>query len=237
MNTHDDTPLTFYLTPPHPCSYLDRNDAQTIFVDPRRLITGRIYQALSDQGFRRSGSHLYRPHCNNCDACTPIRLPVEKFRPNRTQRRVAKRNSGLRVVIEPATFNRRFYSLYERYISLRHADGDMYPASEDQFRTFLLSQWSATQFMSLYDGERLLSVAVTDQTDSGLSAVYTFFEPTLEKRSLGVLSILQQIEWAKSLGLPYLYLGYWIQGSQKMVYKTSYRPLELFVNRRWIPLN
>ena len=161
-------------------------------------------------------------------------MPVDAFEPKRSQRRVLKRNTDLEVRIEEAAFSRRHYALYERYISLRHADGDMYPASEDQYRSFLLSPWSNSVFLSLYEGERLLSVAVTDRQPSGLSAVYTFFEPNEDKRSLGTLSILEQIKLCRDWGLPYLYLGYWIKDCDKMNYKTQYRPTEMFVNDRWL---
>ena len=229
--------IQFFLTPPHPCSYLARNDAQTLFVDPRRIISSDLYQTLTDRGFRRSGSHVYQPRCNPCSACVATRIPVEEFRSRRTQRRVIKNNQDLRLEIEDARFSRRHYNLYARYISLRHADGDMYPASEDQFRSFLLSPWSASFFICLYQGQKLLSVAVTDQQPSGLSAIYTFFEPNEERRSLGVLSILQQIEVCRTLELPYLYLGYWVRDCAKMAYKTDFRPTELYQNNHWTRLD
>ncbi len=228
--------MQFFLTPKHPCSYLNRNNAQTLFFDPRQVITSDIYQTLTDQGFRRSGSHLYRPHCGSCSACIPTRVPVAQFQPKRSQKRVLKKNSDLHVRLEEATFSRRHYHLYERYISLRHAEGDMYPASEDQYRSFLLSPWSHSVFLSIYSGEQLLSVAVTDKQPQGLSAIYTFFEPNADDRSLGVLSILKQIELCQELEVPYLYLGYWIKDCEKMNYKTQYRPTELFVNNRWVTL-
>ena len=162
---------------------------------------------------------------------------MDQFNPKRTQRKVANRNSDLVVEVEPTQFSKRHYHLYERYISLRHADGDMYPASEDQFRSFLLSPWSDSLFISLYEGSRLLSVAVTDRQENGLSAIYTFFEPTEERRSLGVMSILKQIELCKAWGLPYLYLGYWIKECDKMSYKTNYRPTQLYLNNRWTQIN
>lgn len=224
----------FFLTPEHPCSYLNRSNAQTLFFDPRQIVTSSVYQTLTDQGFRRSGSHLYRPHCNGCEACVPTRVPVEDFTPRRSQKRVLKRNADLHIEIEEANFSRRHYHLYERYISLRHADGDMYPASEDQFRSFLLSPWSSSVFVSTYEGARLVSVAVTDKQPHGLSAIYTFFEPNEADRSLGVWSILQQIELCREWQLPYLYLGYWIRESAKMSYKTEYRPCELYLNNRWV---
>lgn len=227
----------FFLTPQHPCSYLPRNNAQTLFFDPRLTVTPSIYQQLTDQGFRRSGSHLYRPHCSECQACIPTRIPVSDFSPRRSQRRVLKKNADLKVSIEEARFSRRHYSLYERYISLRHADGDMYPASEDQYRSFLLSPWSNSVFLCIYEGERLLSVAVTDRQEQGLSAIYTFFEPAVTERSLGVMSILRQIQLTAELGLPYLYLGYWVKDCLKMAYKTEYRPTELYVENRWVRVN
>ncbi len=235
-NSTDSGQAQFFLTPKHPCSYLNRNNAQTLFFDPRQVITTEIYQHLTDQGFRRSGSHLYRPHCGGCNACIPTRVPVAQFKPRRSQQRVLKKNADLEVRIEEATFSRRHYHLYERYISLRHADGDMYPASEDQFRSFLLSPWSKSQFISIYRGQQLLSVAVTDKQPNGLSAIYTFYEPQEEARSLGVFSILQQVQLCMDWGLPYLYLGYWVKDCAKMSYKTDYRPTELFVNNRWVRL-
>ncbi|MBT7335330.1 MAG: arginyltransferase [Gammaproteobacteria bacterium] len=232
--TSKDTPLKFLLTPAHVCSYLDRNQAQTLFFDPREPVTPAIYQSLADQGFRRSGGHLYRPHCGDCNACVPTRLPVSEFVPKRSQKRVLKKNLDIQVRLEEAQFSPRHYNLYERYISLRHKDGDMYPASEDQYRSFLLSPWSNSLFLSLYHEEKLLSVAVTDKQARGLSAIYTFFEPTQESRSLGVLSLLKQIELCREMALPYLYLGYWIKDCQKMSYKIQYRPTELFIENRWV---
>lgn len=227
----------FFLTPKHPCSYLPRNNAQTLFFDPREVVTPKIYQDLTDQGFRRSGSHLYRPHCQACQACVPTRLLTEDFKPSRSQRRVLKRNADIEVRYEDAAFTKRHYSLYERYISLRHADGDMYPASEDQYRSFLLSPWANSTFISLYQGNQLLSVAVTDHQPQGLSAIYTFFEPAQAHRSLGVMNILMQVEYARQLDLPYLYLGYWIRDCAKMAYKIHYRPTELFLNDTWVRVN
>ena len=237
QDEHSEDQAQFFLTPKHPCSYLPRNNAQTLFFDPRETVTPPLYQSLTDQGFRRSGSHLYRPHCGSCQACVPTRLPAQEFKLTRSQRRTLKRNRDLTVRVEEATFTKRHYHLYERYISLRHADGDMYPASEDQYRSFLLSPWSNSLFVSLYKEEQLLSVAVTDQQQHGLSAIYTFFEPTETKRSLGTLSILQQISLCQELELPYLYLGYWIRDCDKMAYKINYRPTELFVNNAWVRLN
>ena len=224
----------FFVTPNHPCSYLTRRQARTLFLDPRETITAGTYQALTEQGFRRSGGHLYRPHCKTCKACVPTRIPVHQFTPRRSQRRVLRRNEDLRIQIHEAVYAPEYYDLYARYIAGRHSDGDMYPPSRDQFRSFLLSQWSDTLFLCAYLDEELVSVAVTDQQPRGLSAIYTFFDPTLELRSLGVFSVLKQIELCQQLGGEHLYLGYWIKDARKMAYKTDYRPVELLVNGRWV---
>jgi leucyl-tRNA---protein transferase len=144
-----------------------------------------------------------------------------------------RRNADVVVQVHRAAFSARFYDLYARYIAGRHGDGDMYPPSKDQFRSFLLSQWSDTLFVCSYLDDALIAVAVTDRQPHGLSAIYTFFEPDLPERSLGVWSVLQQIELARRLGLPHVYLGYWIRNSDKMDYKTDYRPVELMVNGHW----
>lgn len=224
----------FFITPGHACSYLSRRQARTLFLDPRETITPRTYQLLTEHGFRRSGGHLYRPHCRGCQACVPTRVPVAEFTPRRSQRRTLKRNDDLIVQVHRATYSARFYELYARYIARRHPDGDMFPPSRDQFRSFLLSQWSDTLFLCSYLENNLVSVAVTDRQPRGLSAIYTFFEPEMPERSLGVWSVLQQIELARRLHLPHVYLGYWIRDSEKMRYKTDYRPVELFLNGRWV---
>lgn len=226
----------FYLTPAHPCSYLPGREAQTLFLDPRDTINQALYQGLTEHGFRRSGGHLYRPHCQGCQACIPTRIPVDRFDPRRYQRRVLARNRDLVIRIEPATFSRRYYELYARYIQGRHRDGDMYPPTSDQFRSFLLSQWSNSVFLNSYlDGE-LVAVAVTDVQTEGVSAIYTFFDPAHAQRSLGTFSVLKQIEHCRALGLPHLYLGYWIRDSRKMRYKVDYRPVELLIDGRWTTL-
>jgi arginyl-tRNA--protein-N-Asp/Glu arginylyltransferase len=226
----------FFITPEHPCSYLPHRDARTLFLDPREAVSQSLYDALSQQGFRRSGAHLYRPHCQSCQACIPTRIPVAEFAPRRSQRRVARANADIRTTVEPARFSAIQYALYARDIAHRHDDGDMYPATADQFRSFLLGQWSDTLFLSSYLGDRLVATAVTDALPGGLSAIYTFYDPTLESRSLGVFAILSQIERCRQLGLPYLYLGYWIRDCHKMRYKLDSRPIEVFSGGRWLRL-
>ncbi|MBF7731483.1 arginyltransferase [Pseudomonas sp. N040] len=225
--------LKFYATQPHPCSYLPGEQATTLFLDPSQPMDVDIYAQLSTLGFRRSGDHLYRPHCQNCQACVPARIPVERFTANRQQRKILKRNADLTVRVVKPLFSEDHYSLYLRYIEARHADGDMYPPSREQFSTFLLSELPFARFIEFRLAGQLLAVAVTDVLPNGLSAVYTFFDPAHEQRSLGRYAILWQIGEAARLGLHALYLGYWIKNCRKMSYKTQYRPLELLVNQRW----
>ena len=196
----------------------------------------RVYAELSEVGFRRSGDHLYRPHCQNCSGCIPARIPSYGFEPNRQQRRILKRNADLEVIATKPRFTEEYYALYSRYISERHADGDMYPPSRDQFSTFLVRELPFCRFYEFRLGGRLVAIAVTDVLPNGLSAVYTFYDPDEEKRSLGRFAILWQIGEAKRLGLNAVYLGYWIKNCRKMNYKTEYRPIELHVNQRWVAL-
>lgn len=227
----------FYLTPSHPCSYLNDRSARTLFLDPREAVSQELYSTLSSAGFRRSGSHLYRPHCEGCQACVPVRVPVAQFQLTRRFRRVQKRNADLRVGLEAPVCSATAFDLYSRYIEGRHWNGDMYPPSEDQFRSFLLSSWSRTHFLTLHDHSNLIGVAVTDTMGDGLSAIYTFFDPAMADRSLGVFAVLNQIRQCHDLGLPYLYMGYWIRDCAKMRYKTDFRPVELLINNRWVSMN
>ena len=226
----------FFLTPPHPCSYLESRTARTLFLDPREVVSSTIYGALTQAGFRRSGSHLYRPYCEGCSACVPVRVPVCDFRWSRRFRRICRVNQRVTATMREAIFSDRYYDLYASYISARHSDGDMYPPNVDQFRSFLLSSWSQSAFLVLEENAKIIGVAVTDRVPDGLSAVYTFFDPSLSKRSIGVLAVLAQIEHCAKNAIPYLYLGYWVRDSAKMRYKTDYRPIELLVRNRWVPL-
>ena len=234
----DISSIKLFTTHEHPCSYLEGEAATTVFVDPNLDVNPRIYSELSDFGFRRSGRHLYRPHCQECHACIPVRLPVSNFKATRSQKRCLKRNSDVYSKVTSDIDTDEHYGLYKTYIEQRHFDGDMYPPSRTQYREFLSAEWGVTQYIELRtktDG-LLIALAVCDKLDQGLSAIYTFFDPNQSHRSLGVLAVLRQIELAQQLRLPYVYLGYWIRRCQKMSYKTQYRPLELFINHQWVRL-
>lgn len=229
--------LRFYATPPHDCSYLPGRKAKTLFVDPQAEVNGPLYSQLSDLGFRRSGSHIYRPHCDSCNACISVRIPVRQFSPTKTQRRIWRRNADLKVVSVAPQLTIEYYRLYDRYITERHADGDMFPPSPSQFMSFLVEGEQPSSFFEFRDPEdHLVAIAVTDELEQGLSALYTFFDPDEERRSLGTYGILWQIEAAKNAGLEYLYLGYWVRDCRKMSYKTAYKPLDMLVADQWIRL-
>lgn len=223
-----------FATYPHDCSYLDGEQATTLFVDPSTPIDARIYSQLSYIGFRRSGPHLYRPHCAACNACVPARVPVAYFRQNRSQRRIMARNEDLDATLVSDIQTEEHFALYSRYIDARHRDGDMYPPDREQYSSFLTREWGSTSYVEFRVKEQLLAVAVLDRLENGLSAIYTFFDPAQTQRSLGSFVILWQIERARDLGLPAVYLGYWIRGCRKMNYKTRFRPIELLANGHWV---
>ncbi|MFT5691986.1 MAG: arginyl-tRNA--protein-N-Asp/Glu arginylyltransferase [Oceanicoccus sp.] len=229
--------LKVYATHPHDCSYLPNQQATTLFIDPQTTVDNHLYSQLAVMGFRRSGSHIYRPHCGECSACIASRVPVADFEYQRKQRKIRNRNQDLTIKEVNDISDNEYYDLYARYISERHSDGDMFPPSKDQYLSFLTKEWGMTKFYSFRDGKELLAVAIIDEMNNGIAAVYTFFDPDNDRRSLGSYAILWQIEHAKSLNLPHVYLGYWIKECRKMNYKTDYRPLELLINDQWLRMS
>jgi arginine-tRNA-protein transferase len=228
--------LKVFATHPHACSYLPEQQATTLFIDPAAPMDSIIYSQLSEMGFRRSGPHLYRPHCSRCNSCVPARIPVDRFKPDRRQRRILNRNADLTVIDRTVLNGDEYYALYAKYIEGRHRDGDMYPPTRQQFDSFLTREWDLTHYYCFYEQTHLLAVAVVDVMNNGLSAIYSFYDPDLKERSLGVYAVLWQIQRALELGLPNVYLGYWIKQCRKMSYKIDYRPIELLVNNRWVAL-
>jgi arginyl-tRNA--protein-N-Asp/Glu arginylyltransferase len=226
--------IRLYTTQPHACSYLPDERAQTLFIDPEFRLDKAYNSRLSEIGFRRSGAHVYRPNCEECQQCVSCRVLVNAFEPNRRFQRILKRNADIDVSPVEDISSDDYYLLYRHYINVRHADGDMYPPSREQYSSFLLKRCEGTQYYAMKVGERLLGIMVVDHLENGLSAVYTFYDPLEEKRSLGSFAILWQLAEAKRLGLAHLYLGYWIRDSRKMRYKLDYRPLELLIRQRWL---
>lgn len=229
--------LKVFITHPHTCSYLEDQQATTMFVDPEIHVDAPVYEQLTELGFRRSGNHVYRPHCQSCKACIAARVPVKQFKRKRSQQKIWNRNNDLEVIEVDNIDTEIHYNLFERYINERHRDGDMYPPSRQQYSSFLCEGIGHSRYFCFFEHDQLIAVAVTDTMGNALSAIYTFFEPDKAQRSLGVYGILWQIEQARVLGLDYLYLGYWIKDCRKMSYKTDYRPLELYINRQWLALS
>ena len=225
--------LQFYLTASYPCSYLANQQARSQVAAPSGMVDTMVYSELVRLGFRRSGLHVYRPHCDHCRACTPTRLRVDRFQPNRTQRRCLARNEDIEIRLKPLVYDEAHYRLYRRYQAARHAGGGMDQDDREQYRGFLLQSRIDSALIEYRLAGEVVMVALVDRLLDGLSAVYTFFEPGLERRSLGVFGVLQQIRLARELGLPYLYLGYWIADCRKMAYKRAYRPLEMLLQGRW----
>jgi arginine-tRNA-protein transferase len=226
-------PVRLFQTLPHACGYYAERTAQNLVLDPAAPQLDQLYGPALERGFRRAGGHLYYPHCPQCHACTPCRIDVERFQPDRTQKRCLKRNADLTVVECMPGYNRERHALYERYLRTRHPGGGMDDADASDFRRFLTAPWSPTLFLVLRQGTRLLAVAVTDVCANGISAVYTFYDPAETARSLGTCAILQQIELARRRGMPWLYLGFWIDGHPKMDYKRRFRPLQVRGTDGW----
>jgi len=228
--------IPLFLTQEHPCSYLDNESSQSVFVYPSYPLTTAIYAQLITQGFRRSGNEVYAPQCPHCSACLPARLAVARFKPNRSQQRCIKKNINTLAVVKPATFEQAHYDMYLRYQAIRHSDGSMAHSSPDDYINFLSSSWCDTKFVEFSINNELAAIAVIDQFDIALSAVYTFFEPKFSSYSLGAYAVLWQIEQAYHQQKEFLYLGFWIKACKKMAYKNVYQPLEFLIDKQWTEL-
>jgi len=218
---------------PHTCGYFPERSARNVVLDPATPDLRQVYGAALENGFRRAGGQVYRPHCAHCRACIPCRVPVATFRPDRAQRRCARRNADLELRDMPASFDAERFALYQRYVQSRHPGGGMDDTSREDFAHFIAADWSPTMFLEARADGRLVAVAVTDVTAAGLSAVYTFFDPAESARGLGTFMILSQIELARRWHLAHVYLGFWIAGHPKMDYKQRFQPLEIRVDDTW----
>ena len=227
--------LRVFHTGDHPCGYWPSRHARDLVLDPRDARLPQLYPLALGWGFRRSGDLVYRPHCQGCRACVAVRIPVEDFRPSRSQRRCLARNADLDARVLPAERTAEHFALYRRYLTARHPGGGMDQQGVAEFEQFLIGGWCEGRFLELREHatHRLLAVAVTDLADEALSAVYTFYDPDEAERGLGTLAILQQLAWARREGRRHLYRGYWSAGHDKMDYKRRFHPLEGFDGRQW----
>lgn len=225
--------LQYYATSPYPCSYLSEREARSLVATPAHLIGRDTYSALVRAGFRRSGIFTYRPHCGLCQACIPVRLPVEQFQPTRSQRRAWKRHDKLQVHEHNLRYQPEHFDLYLRYQRSRHPGGGMDEDDREQYAQFLLQSHVDTRLIEFREDGELRMVSIIDVLDDGLSSVYTFFDPSLPGNSFGTYNILWQASRCAALNLPYLYLGYWIADCQKMAYKSFFQPIEGRIDQRW----
>ncbi|MDB6453320.1 arginyltransferase [Falsirhodobacter sp. 20TX0035] len=223
----------FYVTAPQPCPYLDGRMERKLFTALQGDHAQRLNDGLSKQGFRRSQNVLYRPSCADCSACLSARIRVADFQPNRTQRRVLKRNAYLRRNPTAPWATEDQYALFRRYLDARHADGGMADMDIFEFAAMIEETPIRSRVVEYGGDDGLAAVCLTDLFDDGLSMVYSFYDPDLVDNSLGSFLILDHVNIAREAGLPYVYLGYWVPGSRKMGYKANYNALEIYKNGVW----
>jgi leucyl-tRNA---protein transferase len=225
--------LQLYLTAPYPCSYLPDRLARSQVATPSFLITPRVYSDLVHRGFRRSGTFTYRPRCDTCHACVPVRVDISGFAPSRSQRRALKRHCNLDASLHTLEDREEYFQLYQRYQAARHSDGEMESDSREQYRSFLLQTHVDSMLVEFREDGVLRMVSIIDLLQDGVSSVYTFYDPHETRASYGTYSVLWQVDLCRKLKQPYLYLGYWIRESRKMAYKSNFAPLQGLVRGVW----
>jgi arginine-tRNA-protein transferase len=224
----------FYLTAPYSCSYLPPHEARSQVVTTGSPMTTAIYTELVQRGFRRSGAFTYRPRCDNCRACVPVRVPVADFVPSRSQRRATQQHQNLVASLHPLRASEEHFHLYHRYQIARHDSNDTESDNADQYQNFLLKSQVDSALVEFREDGVLRMVSLIDALGDGLSSVYTFYDPDVPNASYGTYNVVWQIDLCRKMRLNYLYLGYWIGESRKMAYKANFRPLEKLVEGKWV---
>ncbi len=227
-------PQFFYTTAPLPCPYVEGRIERKVVTEITGPDADDVHDRLSRAGFRRSHNIAYAPVCPSCSACVPIRIPVARFTPGRTQRKCLRANSLVEGFDVPAHATTEQYALFGHYQAARHGEGDMAAMTFFDYRAMIEDTPIETFVVEFREpDDRLVGACLTDRLADGLSAVYSFFDPALDRRSLGSYSVMWLVEKARSLGLPYVYLGYWVADSRKMAYKARFRPSEILAAGAW----
>jgi leucyl-tRNA---protein transferase len=229
------TELRFGLTAPAQCSYLPQQQEQLVFLLPEQPVTAQLYQQLLQVNFRRSGEQVYTPHCPACRACQSVRLAPQQFRPSRSQRRLLNKahRSGWHFKLVGDADVTEYFPLFAEYITHKHADGTMFPPTQEHLSSMLNCSWLRVRCLELYYQQQRVAVTVVDETDDAFSAVYTFFHPQVSHFSPGTLAILYLLQLSREQHKAWLYLGYQIDGCQKMAYKATFLPQQRFIAGQW----
>ena len=225
-------PLRLRVTRSQKCAYLPDRTEQRLATDISEH--PQAHDRLAETGFRRVENWVYKPACPNCNACKPIRVKAAQFKPSRNITRIQTANRDLKRNLSTGRLSLDHYDMFQRYLGHRHEDGQMASMSFDEFSAMILNSPIDTTLTEYVDNEdRLMGCILVDRQRDGLSAVYSFFQPEEEKRSLGSFMIVELIERCTELGLPYVYLGYYIEQSRKMSYKARFKPYQIFSEGDW----
>jgi len=241
MSLPDEQPLNklqFYVSNGYSCGYLPNKMAQSLIASPQHLVNSPVYSQLIRQGFRRSGQYAYRPHCENCQSCIPVRVVLDAFTHSRNQKRILKKYQHLKIRTLPLGFHEEHFALYQQYQRTRHAPPVNSKDQEDHdsvesYQNFLCVSEVESVLIEFRENETLKMVSIVDIVQDGISAVYTFYDTQNKKDSFGIYNVLWQANWGQQLSKPYLYLGYWIADCHKMNYKKRFQPQESFTNGSW----
>jgi arginine-tRNA-protein transferase len=225
--------VQFYITTKYSCGYINGQDAQSLVATPYKNINGQNYNSLISRGFRRSGQYVYKPNCKNCSACIPIRILASSYIVSRSQKRLKKYLNKLSVKVLPLTFNEEHYNLYVDYQNNRHRNNSENEDDIADYNDFLIKSNVNSKLVEFRLNNQLKMVTIIDIINDGISAVYTFYDCNDQKLSLGTMSIIWLLNLCDKENLSFLYLGYWIYESQKMKYKTNFKPYELMIEGVW----